>query len=366
MAEKMPNQPLVSLVITNYNYARFLRRAIDSALTQSYPAVEVVVVDDVSTDDSRAIIAEYGSRCVVVLRQKNGGNGACFNDGFAASHGAIVLFLDSDDALYPDAAASVVAAWRENTAKAQFYLDSVDATERPLGYCTPNIPFVAGEVLPLLRSYGYYPSPPTSGNAFARTVLARILPVPEAPWRMGLDGLLNAVAAFQGPVVSIHRSLGLYRYHDRNHSEVSGTNLQKIRRDLLNEANRELAVRGIAATLGQPIDHALSIRIPGHVKGRMASLKLDPAGHPFPDDTLWWLTARGIVASWRFPHHSFVKRLLATLGFIILPLVPAAWLAPRLDLIVVARKRSEWLRSIRRSVRSFLHKASIDPPPKLS
>jgi len=98
-----------SIVITNYNYGRFLARCIDSALAQSYPDTEVVVVDDASLD-SREIIQSYGKRVVPVLEERNRGQGAAFNSGFRACQGDVVLFLDADDWLYPHAVARVVAA----------------------------------------------------------------------------------------------------------------------------------------------------------------------------------------------------------------------------------------------------------------
>ena len=79
-------RPLVTVLINNYNYGRFLREAIDSALNQTYGNVEVVVVDDGSTDESRDIIDGYAGRIVSVLK-KNGGQGSAFNAGIAASRG---------------------------------------------------------------------------------------------------------------------------------------------------------------------------------------------------------------------------------------------------------------------------------------
>ncbi|MDX2203916.1 MAG: glycosyltransferase, partial [Hyphomicrobiaceae bacterium] len=75
----------VSIIITNYNYGRFLARAIDSALQQTHPHVQTIVVDDASTDNSRDIIARYGDRVVPVLLARNAGQGAAFNAGFRAS-----------------------------------------------------------------------------------------------------------------------------------------------------------------------------------------------------------------------------------------------------------------------------------------
>ena len=103
--------PRTSIVITNYNYGRFVARCIDSALAQSYPNTEVVVVDDASRDNSREIIQSYGTRVLPILQDCNGGQGAAFNVGFRACHGDVVLFLDADDWLYPHAVARVIRAF---------------------------------------------------------------------------------------------------------------------------------------------------------------------------------------------------------------------------------------------------------------
>ena len=104
---------LVSIVIVNFNYAGFLATAIDSALAQTYPVHEVIVVDDCSTDDSVAVIRSYADRVRPVLRKRNGGMSAAVNSGYALTSGAIVMIVDADDFLYPDAVATVVDAWQD-------------------------------------------------------------------------------------------------------------------------------------------------------------------------------------------------------------------------------------------------------------
>ena len=76
-------EPLtLTVLINNHNYARYLREATDSALEQTYPRTEVVVVDDGSTDESTEVIRSYGDRIVPVFKS-NGGQASAFNAGFA-------------------------------------------------------------------------------------------------------------------------------------------------------------------------------------------------------------------------------------------------------------------------------------------
>jgi len=87
----------ISVVIPTCNQALYLREAIDSALAQTLPPFEVIVVDDGSTDGTPAILSEYGGR-IRTIRQANAGVAAARNTGMAAATGAYIAFLDSDDA----------------------------------------------------------------------------------------------------------------------------------------------------------------------------------------------------------------------------------------------------------------------------
>src|SRR5262245_12737070 len=133
----MSNGLLASIIIDNYNYGRFLREAIDSALGQTYPHTEVIVVDDGSTDDSREVIASYGDRIIALLKE-NGGQASAFNRGFAVSRGEIVCFLDADDTLLPTAMEQAVALFAEaEVVKVHWPLWVVDEQGKRTGQVKP-------------------------------------------------------------------------------------------------------------------------------------------------------------------------------------------------------------------------------------
>ena len=90
----------ISVVIPTYNYALYLPEAIDSVLAQTYAPLEIIVVDDGSTDDTPRVLAAYGDK-VRVIRQDNQGVAAARNAGLAAARGEYVALLDSDDVWLP-------------------------------------------------------------------------------------------------------------------------------------------------------------------------------------------------------------------------------------------------------------------------
>lgn len=339
--------PLVSIIVNNHNYARFVGRTIDSALAQTYRRIEIIVVDDGSTDPSREVLEAYRDKCRII-HQPNGGQAAAYNSGFAASSGDLALMLDSDDLLAPTAIERTVDSWHPGIAKIQFRLAAVDVDERPLGYDLPNLPMGAGDAGALLRHYGYYPAPPGSGNVFARAVLQALMPMPEPEWRNGADGYLIGLAPLFGEVVSIEETLALYRVHGANNSEAGGLSVAKLRRRLRNELDRERAIKRVAGDRGETIATALSLNIPAHCKARLFSLRLDPAGHPYPEDSRVGLVLSGVSAVWRFPHMRLPKKLAATLGFPLIAIAPRFLFNGDLRFFFLSERRRGLLRGGKR------------------
>jgi len=326
-AENRHDLPLlVSIIVNNFNYARFLPHAIDSALGQGYPLVEVIVVDDGSTDKSREVIAGYGDRLRTVIKS-NGGHASAFNAGFAISRGQIVMFLDADDVLLPNAVEEVVRAWHPGVAKAQFVLEHIEADGRALGRTVPYAPaqMPEGDIRAAILDAGGYIGVPTSGNAFARTVLDRLLPLPEPQWRQAADTSLEIIAPFLGDVVSLRKTLGCYRVHEANHGMLGDElDSRKLRVKIIIDLQREWALSEFANRSGFTIPRDWAAREPAHLKYRLASLRIDPAHHPLMDDRPMRLMLMGLKSSWRNPGYNLKSKIFHTFWFPLAALLPQA------------------------------------------
>ena len=114
--------PLVSIVIPTYNHAEYLPRSLGSALAQTWPHVEVIVVDDGSTDDTSAILRPWLDR-VRYIRQPNRGLGAARNTGLSLAAGAFIQFLDADDTIYPAKIETQIAPMLFDASVALVYSD---------------------------------------------------------------------------------------------------------------------------------------------------------------------------------------------------------------------------------------------------
>jgi len=106
----MEDRPLVSIVIPAYNSANFIAETLDSCLEQSYPHIELIVVDDGSTDNTVQIVQAYAAH-LRLIRQANQGPAIARNTGIAAAQGRYIKFCDSDDLLYPQHVEKCVAAF---------------------------------------------------------------------------------------------------------------------------------------------------------------------------------------------------------------------------------------------------------------
>jgi len=317
----------VSVAINNYNYGQFVSRAIESALSQTYNDVEVIVVDDGSNDNSRQIIANFGKR-VTAVHKTNGGQGSALNAAFRRVTGEVVFFLDADDFLYPETCATIVAAWHTEYSKIQFPLKCVDSEGRELGYNVPRQPLDSGEVRQKLLKVGYQVCAYMSGNAWNARVLEKILPMPEEEFRVSADDYLNTLAPFYGPVASIDETLGAYRLHaDSNWSAKLQDKTRfysMTRAKLLGMMRRISLTRGEAEKRNLPVTEVLPLYDFSHTRLRLISLRGERAHHPFPSDTYLKLLIMGFKAPIRDPYLSFARKTKAIVSFLVFALCSRA------------------------------------------
>jgi hypothetical protein len=316
--------PRVSIVITNHNYQRFLGRALSSALGQRDAEVEVIVVDDGSTDGSRELIARHEGNFRVVL-QDNLGQTAAMNAGFAAATGDVVLFLDSDDELRPGAAAAVADAFagQPGAARVVFRLEIVDAAGRPSGAVVPSsdMALPEGDVRAAVLSHpDDLPWPPTSGNAFAAWALERLFPLPVDDDLAYGDMWLHTLTPMLGSVVALPRVHGSYRLHGGNVHMRERLDAARSRHVVCRNEQVHRELDRLARTLGYGGARPRSVTAAAH---RLVSLRLGGPGHPISQDTRRLVLGVGLRASLGRTDVSPVRRATYAAWFIAAAIAPA-------------------------------------------
>ena len=318
----MSDLPRVSIVVNNFNYERYVGEAIDSALAQDHADVEVVVVDDGSTDGSAGVIGSYGDRVVAVLKP-NGGQGSAFNAGFAAASGDVVIFLDADDRLAPEAARSVARTFHDDPqlASVQYRLRVIDSEGTAAGSIRPRRPGVlpSGDLAAHVIKYRAYHWQPTTGNAYAAPALARILPMPEPRYRIEADAYVAELVPLCGPIRGLDDVLGDYRVHGSNNYKGTTADAAFFRKkiDRIDEGHATLVER--APGLGwDDVPRSQHAALDAPFMGfRLASLRLDPGNHPVEQDRRWKLATKGAYAALANPQLGSMKARSARAAWLV-------------------------------------------------
>ena len=248
-----------SIVITNHNYGRFLREAIDSAQGQAYDDLELIVVDDGSTDSSREILSSATD--VDVVLQENAGQTAAMNAGFQRSSGELVIFLDADDVLEPLAVADAMERFvATSAAKVHWRASEINSEGAATGRTRPAGALPEGALRDTVLSHGpeSYETPPTSANAWARSYLEQVMPLPEVERQLRAgsahaDAYLSDLAPFYGVVARVEPTNTRYRVHGHNdYSSLSP--LERLRRDARVYEDRMLRLAAFCEQHGHPAD----------------------------------------------------------------------------------------------------------------
>ncbi len=312
----------LSVVVSSYNYGRYLSQAIDSALNLKFDHLQVIVVDDGSTDNSHQIIEGYGDRIQTIFQQNQGQVASC-TAGLQLCKYDIVIFLDSDDFLYPFAASDLMALWTSNTVKVQYSLQAIGSDGSEVHTVFPKYPhgLTPETIRAELFRAGVYPATTTSGTAFSRHFLNQVMPIPKE-YDCDIDDALNVAAPLHGDVITLRKSLGCYRVHDSNTSAHSELTPERFERYAKDSEERQRYLRDSCAKLGINISGDL-------IKNDLAYWESKLAAAVLSDNTgrlhLLWPTVRAAYRSIL----DFGQRTIHAIWAMALALAPR-WIARQL------------------------------------
>lgn len=332
----------VSVCISNYNYGRYVADAIESCLEQTYGDIEVVVVNDGSTDDSAEVIERYRDR-ITYITQENAGQYSSIRRAFEASHGDLVIFLDADDRLDPTTVSRVVDAYQQSPdiARIQWRLRVIGARGEATLNTFPDIHWAMsdGDLRDHVLHLRNYMWPPTSANAYPKPVIDLIFSaigehVPD------VDRLLAETTPLLGSVVTLTGIGGSYRWHGDNMSinikqDPVGylhNRISEIRgdHDVVLRLCAQVGIVGCPADPAEAMDWAFAAY-------RLGSLRLDRASHPMASDRVIPLAIRGIRSMLLQPDYrakAKLKRIIWFAAMVVAPhsiarsLVDRAFLSP--------------------------------------
>jgi glycosyltransferase involved in cell wall biosynthesis len=312
----------LSVVITNYNYEQYLAMAIQSALDLRWDDLEVIVVDDGSTDGSRAVIEGFADR-VRVLFTENATQRVAANSGYAMSTGDVVVFLDSDDLLPPDLPTRLSRAWSPSVSKVQFQMQRIDERGQSIGTPFPRFCPVprSADIRRWARTTSAYPTPPNSGNAYARWFLDRIFPIPPEVGDFS-DSACLAAAPFLGEVVSVPGVVVGYRQHSANDSDLIKDDSRFPR-----EVARARARWGFARqAVGEPtdqVDERPLFRSRELLQLRIASRRVAPRARPLPNDGWARLLLDSLRSPFQIGPESYGHRVLVAVWCLAMLVAPS-------------------------------------------
>ncbi|TFV73713.1 glycosyltransferase family 2 protein [Bradyrhizobium frederickii] len=315
----------LSVIICNYNYAQFVGSAIRSALAIDWPRVEVIVVDDGSTDDSPEIIKQFAEDGVKVLLRPNRGQARAAEEGFLCSSGDWIIFLDSDDLLDSSIVQEGIKVMTPGWSMIQFQMRVIDNGGIAVGNCFPK--YLASATPEQIRSWASetdcYPTPPTSGNLLSREFLRKLFPL-NAGFDRAVDSYFLSTAPFLGDVISISKPLVSYRVHGANDGAQTHLDLSRIRRDLARHLARCEYATKVAFEHGVPLNPSRWRYGFYNLAMRIASLRLGRDQHPLAEDSVARCLADGMRSLARAQGLSAGRQIGMFLWLISVALLPSS------------------------------------------
>lgn len=348
--------PKLSVIVNNYNYEDYVGFAIESVLAQD-PCPEVIVVDDCSTDNSRAVISAFGDRIRAVLLDENQGQGGAFNFAYPHATGDLILFLDADDFMLPGSAKTILENYDRASAIYHYRMRYADEDSNTSGiYPAPENPLAPGNISEQLRKVGTYDGTVTSGMVFSKHALDQVMPM-ENPngYRYGGDGYLTASVPLYGPSQSIDVAITAYRLHGRQHSQFASALAKRARWRIEHAHERYATTTAHAQRLGLQVADDLGRTDAFVTREHLVSLLLEPQHHPYADDTVSGLIQRYRESAAK--PASGLKRMLGSVWWFTFKNAPRAAQRAMIKWLVDANTRPVWLQTFGRWIRRRLRGA---------
>ncbi len=258
--QPLPERPLVSVLLANCNYEKYLPKAVESVIRQTYDHWELIVCDDGSTDQSREVIDSYtvkDSR-ITLLTQGNQGQASALNRAYRASRGAIISILDADDEFRSTKLACVVGqlTHRSDAGLLVHAMTLVDGD----GSLLHRIPilgafeegWIADRVLQRGGRWRYMPS---SGLVFRRELAEIGFPIPPRAFAVGADSFLFTLFPLLTKATFLAEELSVYRIHGQNLvgrsgvDAVSARNGARLMTEVVQAVNQRLAELALSENL---------------------------------------------------------------------------------------------------------------------
>lgn len=345
-------RPSLSVIVTCYNYGRFLPAAIDSVLREDVGA-QIIVVDDCSTDNSRDVMLAYGDKITPVFQPHNQGHAGAFNAGWEHATGDLIYFLDADDFVLPGELKRALENYEPEVLIYHYRMRYADDHGHLAGiHPAPQYPLGTGDLSKQLREKGRYPTNVTSGLIFSRQGLDKVMPIPAEAYRMSAEGYIVSALPLYGPTRTYDSTLSAYRLHSAQNWKPQSDLGARARKGLNHDLQRYAAIRDHAARLGLPVADNLGDADVLHLNDRLISLCFAPEQHPIPGDSI----ARVIQLARRVKFEDGLARLALAhqIWWALIAVLPAGFRRTMLRWKIDPAARPKWLYSIGRFLRRRL------------
>ena len=239
-AEKFNQFPLVSIVVATYNGERFLQEQLDSIVNQTYPNLEIVIVDDASKDGTVAILDQYAASFVnirVYKAEQNQGFIKNFQKGMLLCQGDYIALSDQDDIWLPEKISKLMDVRGDH---ALIYCNSelIDAEGKRLGIKLTDLKNLLSFWTPL----NYVVGNTASGHAMVvkKDVIMQSMPL---PLMVTHDYWIGFISTFSSPLRFVDEVLVLYRQHDGNVVGVNSGSAKATKKKKVTKEERNELVR---------------------------------------------------------------------------------------------------------------------------